>query len=477
VAASSIWLLGFGFIMNIALTRLLFPSDFGQFALAMFFAQFLRLQPKLNVSYAFAQHPETSGEAIGTYFATEATVGVVGIILVAAVSPLLVSFGYSVMVAKVCVALSIVAFIESLGGMGNILLDKELRLKETSILRCIVFPVSYAPAFWLALHGGGVWSIVAQSLAYNVLFAVPVWIIAPVRLPRIMKIKWRPDPALARKFLRFGATVGLSGFAGMLLTQTDNFLIGTFVGTAVLGLYDRAYRVAEWPGSLCNAVIARSVFFVYSRLQSDTALLGKAATMVIWAITGITLPVALGVFVIAPDLLLFIYGDRWVPAAPFLRLLIVYAVLRPLWDNGTAFFIATGKPGFTAKCTILQAIVLIACGLPFALLWGAIGVCIAVGISFIAGAIFQYSRMAREVPVNLAALFGGPALAGVLTVLCYLIITRLTPLTALSGAPVMALKACGVAAIFLAFTFILQPSVTKERVRQVIRLVSGREAS
>ena len=473
MAGSSIWLLGFGFIMNIALTRLLLPSDFGQFALALFFAQLMRLQPKLNVSFAFAQHPETSGEAIGTYFATETALGAAGVILVAAVSPLLVSFGYSATVAKVCIALSIVAFIESVGGMGNMLLDKELRFKETSLLRCVAFPLSYAPAFWLALHGGGVWSIVAQSVAYNALFAVLVWIVVPVRLPHIMKIKWRPDPALARRFLRFGATVGLSGLAGMLLTQTDNFLIGTFVGTAVLGLYDRAYRVAEWPGSLCNAVIARSVFFVYSRLQSDAALLGKAATMVIWAITGVTLPVALGVFVTAPDLLLFIYGDRWVSAAPFLRLLIVYAVLRPLWDNGTAFFIATGKPALAAKCTILQAIVLIACGFPFALLWGATGVCVAVGISFIAGAVFQYSRMAREAPINLAALFGGPALAGALTVLCYLIVTRVTPLSVLSGTPVMALKAIGVAATFLVFTFILQPSVTKQRVRQVVRLLSG----
>lgn len=476
VAASSIWLLGFGFIMNIALTRLLFPSDFGQFALAMFFAQLTRLQPKLNVSYAFAQHPRTSGEAIGTYFVTEAAVGAAGIALMVIISPILIGFGYSGTVVKVCIALSVVAFVESIGGMGNMLLDKELRFKETSILRCIVSPVSYVPAFWLAVHGGGVWSIVAQSLAYHLLFALAVWIVAPARLPHIMKIKWRPDPSLARKFLKFGATIGLSGFAGMLLAQTDNFLIGTIVGTMVLGLYDRAYHIAEWPGNLCNAVIARSVFFVYSRLQTDVTLLGKAVTMVIWAITGITLPVALAVFVVAPDLLLLIYGGRWVPAAPFLRLLIVFAILKPLWDNGTVFFIATGKPGLTAQCAVLQALVLIACGLPLALLWGATGVCLAVGLTFVTGAIFLYVHMARSISVNLMSLFGGPALAGLLTVLCYLIVTRLTALP-VSGFSLLALKACGVAAIFLAFTLLLQPSVTKQRIRQVIRLLSGKVPS
>ena len=474
VAVSSIWLLGFGFIMNIALTRLLFPSDFGQFALAMFFAQLLRLQPKMNVSYAFAQHPETTGEVIGTYFIMELAAAAAGVALMLAASPVLIALGYSVTVTKVCIALSLVAFIESIGGMGNILLDKELRFKETSILRCIVSPVSYIPAFWLALHGGGVWSIVAQAFAYNAVFALAVWIVVPVRLPAVMKMKWRLDKGLARKFLKFGLTVGLSGLAGMLLTQVDNFLIGTFVGIAVLGLYDRAYRMAEWPGSLCNAVIARSVFFVYSRLQADAALLGKAAAMVIWAITGITLPIALAVFAVAPDLLLLLYGDRWVAAAPFLRLLIVYAVLRPLWDNGTAFFIATGKPGVTARCTILQTVILIVAGLPLALLWGAMGVCVAVGLSFIAGTVFMYGRMVREAPINLTSLLGGPALAGLLTVLCYLIIASVTTLSGTSGAAFVALKACLVVAIFLAFTLTLQPSATRQRIQQVMRLLSGK---
>ena len=292
-----------------------------------------------------------------------------------------------------------------------------------------------------------------------------------------MKAKWRFNPALARRFLRFGITVGFSGLAGVLLTHTDNFLVGTFVGTAVLGLYDRAYHIAEWPSGLCNAVINRSVFFVYSKLQHDAVLLGKAATMVIWAITIITLPIALAVFVIAPDLLLFLYGDRWVSASPFLRLLIVFAVLRPLCENGGVFFIATGKPGSTAKCTILQTVVLIACGIPFTLLWGAIGACAAVGVSFITGTVYLYWRMARQTSINLVSLLGGPALAGLLTMLCYLIIVRTVPLSGTSALLLMALKGLGVVGIFIAFTLILQPSVTRRRFQQVIRLLLGKAPS
>ena len=224
-------------------------------------------------------------------------------------------------------------------------------------------------------------------------------------------------------------------------------------------------------------MISRSVFFVYSRLQHDAILLGKAATMVIWAIAGITVPIALAVFIVAPDLLLVLYGGRWVPAAPFLRLLIVYAVLRPLWDNGVTFFIAVGKPKLTARCTILQTMVLIVCGIPLTLQWGAIGACVAVGLSFITGAVYLYGHMARQISINLISLLGGPALAGLLTMVCYLIIIRATPLSETSGLLSMALKGLSVIGIFFAFTLILQPSLTRQRFQQVIRLLTDRAPS
>ncbi len=67
VIGSSYWTIGFGFAATLILTRLLPPEAFGEFALAMFFAQLLRLQPRLGLGYAFAAHKEIDGKAIGTF--------------------------------------------------------------------------------------------------------------------------------------------------------------------------------------------------------------------------------------------------------------------------------------------------------------------------------------------------------------------------------------------------------------------------
>ena len=59
VAASSYFNVGFGFLANLVLTRLLAPEAFGTFALAMFFFSLLNLRPKVGVSEAFVSVENT----------------------------------------------------------------------------------------------------------------------------------------------------------------------------------------------------------------------------------------------------------------------------------------------------------------------------------------------------------------------------------------------------------------------------------
>jgi lipopolysaccharide exporter len=475
VAAGSFWQLAFGFIANVLLVRLLFPADFGQFALAMFFAQLLRVQSRLGLGYAFARHREMTGEAIGTYVISEMAASFAGIAVMLFASPILLYLGYAGVVVKVAVALSFLIVVEAMGGIGSTILDKELFFKQTSILRSVLFPLSYLPAFWCAMHGGGVWSIVVQGLTNGILFTMAVWVIARRQLPEIFRIKWRFDPILARSFLRFGVTVGFGTLAGMLLTQMDNFFVGTLTGVAVLGLYERAYRLAEWPGSIFNNVINRSVFFTYSKIRDNPLLLEKTVAMVLWGITTITLPIALAVFIVAPDLLLTLYGEQWVAATPFLRLLVIYAFLRPFWENGGVFFIAMGKPKVTTICNGFQAAILFLLGLPFTLLWGATGTCLAVAASFVAGVIFLYAAMSREIGLNHLKLFAGPFAAAGLTVAGYLVFEHLATPSLLPLTLRLLVKTVYIGLAFCTFTVMLQPVTTVLKIRYIARLVRGKD--
>jgi O-antigen/teichoic acid export membrane protein len=466
VALSSYWTLAFGFLANIGLTRILSPDDFGVFALAMFFAQLLRLQTKLGLGYAFGQYRETTGESVGTYAAMDAAAALCGPVLMGLAAPILLRLGYDRLVVWAALVLALAAFMEGLSNIAGVLLEKELHFGVVSLYQSVAFPLSYIPAFWLATHGGGVWSLVSQTTTYSFLW-LGIWWVLRRRDPRLWREPWRFRPGLARHFLRFGATTGLWLMAGMLFSQLDNFLIGTFAGVTALGYYDRAYRMAQWPGLLFNAVLLHPAFYTYARLQDDRPRLEKSTTMVTWAIGMVAVPLAIAVFIAAPEIIALLYGERWLPSALFLQILIAFFVVRPHLENAGVLLNAMGKPARAATLLWAQVGVLGLAGLPLTLRWGALGTCGAVGLALLLGMVLAYRYVRRELTVNLSAAFGFPVLVGAAVLLVYMAALRVVPLENLGLLLRLLVKAAWAFLAFYALTFALRPRETGERVRYV----------
>jgi lipopolysaccharide exporter len=467
VALSSYWTIAFGFLSTIVLTRLLSPEAFGSYAYATFFAQFLTLSPKLGLNYAFIQHKETTDEALGTYVTLEVLAALGGLLVTFLAMPFLPSS-----VALICVVLA-ASGVAGLGGIGAVLLEKELKLGRTSLIQSIVIPVSYLPAFFLAAHGGGAWSLVAQVVTQSILSsAVLGWAIRS-QLGRIISSRKSFTSMMARRFLGLGIATGLSLFAGVLLTSLDNYFIGTFVGAATLGFYDRAYRTAQWPSTLLTNMISRTSLYTYAKLQDDRVRLQKATTMVLWMISLLALPMALAIFIAAPDLVTLLYGERWLPSVPYLRILVLISALRPLWENACSLFVAIGKARITLTLTLIQVLTLAAAGLPMTIAWGAMGACLAVASAFGIGMIIIYYALTHEIPLKLSSVFGVPILVSVLTVLGYMALNRMTPLNGLSVPVRVGIKGSLAITAYFGFTLMLQPHIMRERVAYIWRLLKG----
>jgi len=473
VALSTYWTLVFGFAANILLTRLLPPEAFGVFALAMFFAQLLRVQTKLGLGYAFGQHKETTGGSIGTYVILEAAAALTGLLFMGWVAPVLPLLGYESLVAWVALALSFAACLEGLSAIAGTLLEKELRFELTSFYQSLIFPLSYLPAFWLATRGGGVWSLVAQTTAYSFLL-LGLWGVLWRREPQLWREPWQFRSDLARHFLRFGAATGLWLMAGMLFSQLDNFLIGTFAGVTALGYYDRAYRMAQWPGLLFNAVLLRPAFYTYARLQDDRTQLVKTATMLMWAMGMVAVPLAIAVFTAAPEIVVLLYGERWLPSVLFLQILIAFFVVRPYLENAGVLLNAIGKPVRAAILLWIQVGVLGIAGLPLTLRWGALGTCAAVGLALGAGMMLAYWYIRQELEANPASVLAIPILAGGATLAGYALVLRVLPLENLGLVVRLLAKAAYAFLTFYALAFILRPRETGKRAKYVWRLLKER---
>jgi len=257
----------------------------------------------------------------------------------------------------------------------------------------------------------------------------------------------------------------------------DNFLIGTFVGVTTLGFYDRAYRLAEWPNKLVTGVTTRTAFYTYARLQDDRVRLRRTVAMLLWLITIITVPLGLIMFVTAPDLVDFLYTPEWHASAVFLRFLVIYSLVRPLLDNASSLFVATGVPRRTVNVSTVHAVILVLIAVPLTLGYGAIGTALGVGISFIVafGSMWYYLR--QIVTLSLRETFATPAAAAAVALFAYGVLSLAVNWDALPLLARLIVKGGIIGSGFALALYALQPRQLSERTRYVWRLLRRRETA
>jgi PST family polysaccharide transporter len=471
VAAASYWAITFGFVANIVLTRLLTPEVYGEYALATFFAMLFQLRGKVGLAYAYAQDRKVTGEAVGTIFTLDVLLGIGGLAIGLVAAPILLALGYSSAVVAMMATMLALALGESFIAVFINTLEKELHFKPGSIIGSVILPLSYVPAIWLAWTGRGSLSLISQYVVFSLLSFVVFGAFIWQRMRWIIGLGWRFDRQLARRYLRYGVLTGVATFLSNIATQADNFVVGTRSGVTELGYYDRGYRTAQWPNLLLNTLLARSALFTYAQIKDDTVRLRKSVAMVSWLIVSMGAPIALALAIAAPDLVLLLYGERWLPAVPILRLLVIAAMLRPIWDNAFALFIGTGKPRQAIWIGALQLAIILGLGWLLGAMYGPLGVGMAVIVAYVTSLVVAQWTTAGQLKLDLVNLFAKPLLAAGIVVAGYFVLTRLLPVGDWPLLIRALVKAGYAVAGYYLVSFLLQPRATVERLQYIRRLL------
>ncbi len=417
---SSYWTIGFGFLANIALIRLLTPEIYGEFALAMFFAMLFDLLSKSGLNFAFANYRTIDGESLGTLLALSVLMGIGSLLLAALATPALLAAGYAPSIPLIIVTLIGINLIGAWLWPFTAVLETELHFKPIALITSGVTVLSYVPAFWLALNGLGQYSLLSQAASSTLLTLLGMGIYVLHAQRHLLRLRWRYSGTLARQFLRFGLTTGLGNFIASLLVHIDNFILGTLAGTTTLGYYDRAYRIAQWPSLLLNPIIGRTAVFTYNQLRDDQTRLRRSTMMVLWTSANLSIPLALALFFSAPELVPLVFGAQWAPAIPLLRILLIVAVLRPIWDNVWSMLVGLGLPQRVIALSLFQLSVLVIAGTLLTWLASATGMAVAVVLMFACGLALAYTQLKSRLTIDLRDTFVGPLAALTLTVIGYL---------------------------------------------------------
>jgi O-antigen/teichoic acid export membrane protein len=249
-----------------------------------------------------------------------------------------------------------------------------MNFKALAIISVCAVAVSGTVAVLLAFSGYGVWSLVWNAIVAAGVTVALSWIYS----------RWVPRVFLApqqvRQVIAFGANLTGFSFLNYFSRNLDNLLIGRFLGTASLGIYNLAYQLLLFPLANISDVIGRVMFPAFSIIQHDKQMVREAYVSANRYIAVVSFPFMAWMLVAAPQLVQVIFGPKWVGAIPLIQILAVTAILHSIATTVGWLYLSQGRTDIMLRWSIL-ATTIYAISFAVGLRWGVIGVAAAYTIA------------------------------------------------------------------------------------------------
>jgi PST family polysaccharide transporter len=208
---------------------------------------------------------------------------------------------------------------------------------------------------------------------------------------------------------------GLSGFrvVAWLGAQLDRVLVGLLGGAPVLGLYDSARRWAWLPYLELHQSLSDVAVASFSRVQREPEEYRRIVRGGLASILALTMPATAFMFVGAREVVLVLFGDQWLDAVPYVRLMAVAAFAGGLNRLNQWVYNSLGETGRQFRWSVFQTLATVAALLVGAL-WGPMGVAVGFTVAVVALTYPSVVYCLRTAPLRPAEFFGAatrPALA------------------------------------------------------------------
>lgn len=453
-------------VRGILLSRLLAVETFGVYAFASSVVMLSALLADFGVGSALlhrAAETEDEGRAAAVHFTLKLMLTGVWLALLL---PGALLFAEGELRLALLVLAGAVAVLQ-LVGTPTVLLVRRVVHRRLALMHTVEGLLTTAVALFLALRGAGLWALLATDLATAAvrLFFLYGW--RPVWRPRLL---WAPD--VARYLLRFGSRSVVGEFLVRAIDRTDDLWVGAFLGSGALGIYSRAFTFAAYPRRLLAASVDAVAGGTFAELKGDRHTLSRAffSASAFLVRSGFLLVGALNLM--APELIVGLLTERWLPMVTPFRLMLVFALIDPLRNVTASLFIAVGEPERIVWTRAAQLAVLVAGLFAFGRPWGVNGAALAINVMLLAGAGFFLWQARRFVDFSLLRLFGPPLLALLAGFAAALAAERLTGVTGFWRPALLRLAAFG-AAYALALLALEREALLATAARLLLALLGG----
>lgn len=340
-------------LMTVVVARILSPTDFGVFALAILVVNLFDYVKDLGVAAALVQNRRDWRVLAPTGLSLSVMFGLVASGFLAATAGVAARVLGQPQLTDLIRVLAVGLAISALSTIPAALLRRSMNFSARLVPEFTGALTKTGLTIGLAAAGFGVWSLAYGQLAASVVMTVLYWRAARIRPSCAF------DGPVCRELIRFGLPVTAVTLLAYAIYNVDYLAVGERLGATELGLYTLAYRIPELLVlSLC-VVVSEVLFSALSGLQHDREALTAHYLQALTVVAALTIPIGIGLAVAAQPVVGTLYGANYASSSPILAVLAVFTVVYSASFHAGDVFKAMGRPGILTAINAGKLAVLI----------------------------------------------------------------------------------------------------------------------
>lgn len=350
----------------VVLARTLDPSDFGLAAFAAVFIGVVELPIRMSLGDAIVQQPALkTGQLDSALWGLVGISSLVGAIVAGTAAVVGAQFSDHEVVPLI-IALSLVLPLSGASVVPEALMRRQMKFKALAVRTLLADTLGGAVGLVLAFAGAGAWALVIRMIVTSAGLAVLTF--ATVDWTPRFRFRWSD----VREIATFGGWSSINSAIGYASRHVDDLVIGATLGALALGYYVIAYQLLTIAVLLVTNTLDATAMSAFSRLQGDAPRIGRAFTLGVRMSLVIVSGLSAMTVALAPSIIVFFFGDKWLASTDLLRVLIVGSLVAPTLSLSVTVMKSQGRPDLAVRLAAVRtavAIVAIVFASTIGLLW------------------------------------------------------------------------------------------------------------
>ena len=336
------------FIVSIVLARILDPSVYGTVALITVFTTIMQVFVDSGLGNALIQKKNADDIDFSTVFYTNIVFCLFLYGVMWFFAPTIAEFYHQPELVPYVRVLSLTIVVSGVKNVQQAYVSRKMLFKRFFFATLAGTIGAAVLGITMALHGAGVWAIIAQQLFNLTVDTCVLWI----------TVKWRPIRAFSFQRLKGLFSYGWKLLVSALLETGYNnlrqLLIGKIYSSSDLAYYNQGDKFPSVIVTNINTSIDSVLLPAMSSEQDHKDQVKNMTRRAIKTSTYIMAPLMIGLAACSKEVVALILTDKWLPCVPYLQIFCFYYMIWPLHTANLNAIKALGRSDMFLKLEIIK---------------------------------------------------------------------------------------------------------------------------